>query len=184
MSYEFHGEIRVSDVPGDEDAVKKAVYIVLKNDFDEEDDMSFMDDVDFSENYMYYYGTKSAAYEIGLTRYLFYGVTKKVIELYPVCSLYTHLCGTNMGNDMEDVYTVQLQNRQVKELDVEQTDEWLECTTPNCDGRIVSFGELDFDREYDCDECGRHFSVDEMNELLSEFIEEYDVSTYIEMHKD
>jgi NAD-dependent DNA ligase len=35
--------------------------------------------------------------------------------------------------------------------------------------------KFDFDREYDCDECGRHFSVDKMNEILSEYIKEYDL---------
>ena len=183
VSYEFNGQINVSNVPENEDAIKKAVTIVLKDDYDEDEDMSFMDDIHFSEHCMEYYGTKSSNDEIGLTWYLFSGVTRKIMELYPDCSLDTHLCGTNMGNDMEDVYTVQLQNRHVKELDVEMTDEWFKCPNPDCDGRIVSFGEFDFDREYDCDECGQHFSVEEMNEIISDYVGEYDVSQYIEMYK-
>ena len=47
----------------------------------------------------------------------------------------------------------------------------------------MSLGELEFDREYDCDECGHHFSVDEMNELISELVEEYTVEQYIDLYK-
>ena len=181
MSYEFSGSIDVYGVPENEDAVKKAVNVILNEDYDE--DIAFTEEVDFSENRMEYYGSKTDTDELSPINYLFHAVTRKIIELYPYCSLYSHRCITNMGSDMETVNTIQLQNGKVKRLSVEWTDEWVECSNPDCDGRLVSLGELEFDREYDCDECGHHFSADEMNELISELVEEYTVEQYIEMYK-
>ena len=181
MSYEFSGFIDVDDVPENEDAVKKAVNIVLNDDYDE--DITFTEEVDFSENGMEYYGSKTDTDELSPINYLFHAVTRKIIELYPNCSLYSHRCITNMGSDMETVNTIQLQNGKVKRMSVEWTDEWVECSNPDCDGRLVSLGELEFDREYDCDECGHHFSVYEMNELISELVEEYTVEQYIDLYK-
>lgn len=72
----------------------------------------------------------------------------------------SHFCGTNMSSGTETVTTIQLRNRHVRELDFEFCDERLECPNDNCDCRFVSLGEVEFDRDYLCDECGEHISKD------------------------
>ena len=47
---------------------------------------------------------------------------------------------------------------------------------------LISDAMIDFDTEYDCDECGRHLTVEDMNEAISEYVEEYDVSEFIKTH--
>ena len=182
MSYEFHGEIRVSDMPDDEDAIAKAVFSVISDQDYDDDAIAITEEVDYSENYMYYYCGGLDEDTADTLDYFFCSVTNKIVELYPDCSMYSHICDTEMSSDMEFVYTVQLRNRQVKELDLENSVGMIECPNPECENGLVTWGEMDFDREYDCDECGRHVTVDEMNTLVSEYVEEYDVTEFKKRH--
>ena len=176
MSYEFHGEISVSDI--NTDAIKEAVNaVIIEQEYDEES-IALIESVDYSNNYMYYYSfgldeDTTDTYEI-----FFCYVTNKIVALYPYCSMYAHICGTEMASDTEFVYTVQLQNGHVRVLDFEYINEWVKCPNPDCEGGLVSWGELNFDTEYDCDECGRHVTAAEMNEITSECVHEYDVEEF------
>ena len=175
MSFEFHGEIRVSDI--EEDAIKEAVHsVVTEQEYDEET-IALTEKASCSENYMYYYCDGLDEDTADNYEMFFCSVTNRIIKLFPECTMNSHICGTEMMSDTEFVYTVQLHDRHVKVLDLESSVGMVEC--PECDGGLVTWGELNFDTEYDCEECGRHFSVDKMNEILSEYVCECDVSEFI-----
>ena len=177
MSYEFHGEIRVSDT--EVDAVRNAAYAVITEQEYDEESVAITEQVEYSDNYMYYYCYGLEEDTTDTLEYFFCSVTNKIIKLFPECSMYSHICGTEMISDTEFVYTVQLRNRKVKVLDFDYNNEKVECPNPDCDGGLVSWGELDFDTEYDCDECGQHITVEEMNEIISTYAQEYDVSEFV-----
>ena len=176
MRNEFHGEIRVSDI--EEDAIRNAVYSVITEQEYDEESIALTEEVKYSENYMYYYCYGLDEDTTDTIEIFFCYVTNKIVELYPECSMYSHICGTEMTSDTEFVYTVQLSNRKVKVLDFDYNNERVACPNPECDGGLVSWGELDFDTDYDCDECGRHVTADEMNEIISECVHEYDIEEF------
>ena len=171
MEYEFHGEITVNDRFDKEDIVGKAVEEIFK-DYDESDIQIITDNVQLSQNYMYYYGSGEQD-GMETIEWFFYGSINKIKELFPECSMYAHCCGTIMSSGEECIYTVKLQNRHVRDLDLDCSDGWIRC--PDCGEGIVSLGELEFDYDYDCDGCGRHITEEEMNELMSDYINEYDI---------
>ena len=181
MSYAFRGEIEVKDV--DEDAVNKAVYAVMKEQEYDEDEISVIEEnVDYSVNRMDCYFDRMDEDTVGTIEGFFCSVTNIIVKLYPDCSMYSHICGTEMSSDTESVYTVKLEDRKIKVLDFDYAVDWVECPNPECGAGVVSWGDFDFDTEYDCDECGRHLTVEDMNKAISEYVEEYDVSEFIKTH--
>ena len=147
MSYAFGGEITVSDV--DEDAVNKVVYAVIKEQEYDEDEISVIEDsVDYSDNHMSCYIDDGLDEDTTDTLECFFcSVTNTIVKLYPDCSMYSHICGTEMHTDTEFVYTVKLENRKVKVLDFDYAVDWVECPNPECGAGLVSWGDFDFDTE-------------------------------------
>ena len=180
MSYEFHGEIRVSDL--EEDAIKKAVCSVIAEQEYDDESIALTEQVDYSDNYMYYYCYGLNEDTADTLEYFFCSVTNKIVALYPDCSMYSHICGTELNSDTEFVYTVKLQNGKIRVLDFDCNDESVECPNPDCDGSLVTWGELDFDTEYDCGECGQHITTEEMNEIILPYVSEYDVLDFIKTY--
>ena len=180
MSYEFHGEVRVSDT--EIDAVRDAVNAVITEQEYDEESVSITEQVDYSDNHMYYYCYGLDEDTTETLEYFFCSVTNKIIALHPDCSMYSHICGTEMSSDTEFVYTVKLWNSKVKLLDFDYNNERVECPNPDCDGSLISWGELNFDTEYDCDECGQHVTADEMNELISPYVQEYEVTEFVKIY--
>ena len=173
MHYECVGYVDVKDIPKGVDAVRTAINKIVEEE-EYGDCAELIEKLDFRTNRMDYYGTASYD-DMGAMEGLFWWVREIIVELYPNCSMEAHFCGLNSSNGSESGFTTQLRNRHVRELEFELCEEGIPCPNPDCGCSFVYFGSVDFDREYDCDECGRHFSVDEMNEILSEYIEEYDL---------
>ena len=103
MSCEFHGEIRVDDVS--EDAIRKAVYTVITEEEYDDDSIVLTENVKYNENYMYYYCDGLDEDTADIYECFFCSVTNKIAALYPNCSMYSHICGTEMSSDAEFVYT-------------------------------------------------------------------------------
>ena len=75
----------------------------------------------------------------------------------------------------ETIYTVQLKNRHVRKIDFEFTDEFVHC--PECDEEVATLGEIEFGSgyEYECPDCGKKLTEEEMIDAIRDQISEYDV---------
>ena len=174
MHYECTGHINVSNTPKGVDAVRTAINQIIDEEEQYGDCTEIIEALDFKTNGMEYYGT--ADYDDMDDMNCFFGwIKEKVIELYPNCSMDAHFNGSNSSSGAQSGFTTQLRGGHVRELEYEMCEDGIPCPNPDCGCSFVYFGSVIFDYEYDCDECGRHFSVDEMNEILSEYIDEYDL---------
>lgn len=173
MHYECVGYIDVKNISKGVDAIRAAISQILEEE-QSGDYAELIQKLDFSTNRIDYYST--ADYDdMDAMNGLFWWVKENIMELYPNCSMEAHFCGLCSSSGTDSGFTTQLRNRHVRELEFELCEDGILCPNPDCGCSFVHYGSVDFDREYDCDECGKHFSVDEMNEILSEYIREYDL---------
>ena len=100
-------------------------------------------------------------------------ICDKIISTYPECSMESHYCGTNMASSTEWAYNIEYKNHHVKKFVIEGNQDGIFC--PECDEWVVSYGSISFNTEYECDECGRTLTEEEILEEISDWIEEYDV---------
>lgn len=177
MNYVYSGKIEVWNIPKETDAIREAINKLIEEET-YKDWTKYIEAVNFSNslrNRMDGYDFNGDYDDMTDMEDFFYSVMKAVMELYPGSSMDAHFCGWNRTTGTETAFTTQLRSGHVREVDFEFNDDRLLCPNPDCDNGFVSFGNIEFDTEYDCDECGRHISVDEVNEILSEFVEEYDL---------
>ena len=175
MHYEYGGQVEVWDTPKGVDAIREAINKLIKDetygDCTEYVEAlnfrnivhSFMDGYDFSGDYD----------EMTDMEGFFYWVAKTVIELYPNCSLDAHFCGTNMSSSTSWAFTMECKDHHVKVFDIEGNDESICC--PECDESVVRYDDVRFNTEYECDECGRVLTAEEISDAISYWVEEYDV---------
>ena len=174
MHYECVGYIDVKDTPKGVDAVRAAISQILEEKEQYEYYAELTEKLDYSTNRIDYYSTVSYD-DMDAMNGFFWWIKEIIMQLYPSCSMEAHFCGLSSSSGSESGFTTQLRNGHVRELEFEFCEEGILCPNPDCGCSFVHYGSVDFDREYDCDECGRHFSLDELNEILSEYIKEYDL---------
>ncbi len=178
MHYEYGGQIQVWDTPKGVDAIREAVDRIVANEEEYGDCTEYIEALSFRGGFhscMDGYDFGGDYDDMTDMEAFFYWVKDKIIELYPNCSMDAHFNGFNSSSGAESGFTTQLRNGHVKDLDYEFCEEGLPCPDPECGCSFVGFGSVEFDREYDCDECGRHITLDEMNEILSDYVKEYDL---------
>ena len=175
MHYEYGGQIEVWDVPNGVDAIREAINKMVEEDWECDEYLSKLEFTNYYHNRMDGSGFSGDYDDMTGMSGFFYDVSKTIMELYPNCSMDSHFCGTNMSSGTETVTTIQLRNRHVRELDFEFCDERLECPNEDCDCGFVSLGEVEFDRDYICDECGEHISAEQVYEMLADCLNEYDL---------
>lgn len=69
---------------------------------------------------------------------------------------------------------VQLQNRHVRKIDYEFIDKFVHC--PECDEEVATLGEIEFGKgyEYECPDCGKKMTEEEIIDVIGDQISEYD----------
>lgn len=175
MHYEYGGDIHVWNTPKDVDAIHAAIDKIVEEEEEYGDCTEIIEALNFSINRMNCYDLGGDYDDMCDMESFFYWVRDIIIELYPSCSMDAHFNGFNSSNGAEEGFTIQLRERHIRELEYELNEEGIPCPNSDCGYSFVGFGSVEFDSEYDCDECGRHISVDEMNEILSEYVKEYDL---------
>lgn len=174
MHYEYGGKVEVWDLPNGADAIREAINKLI-TDGEYEDCTQFTDAVIFRNSVhscMDGYGLSGDYDDMTEMESFFYSVAINITELYPDCSLDAHYCGTNMASGTEWAFTIECKNHHVKIFDIEGNDEYICC--PECDECVVSYGDVEFNTDYECDECGRVLTVSEIDEAISDWLEEYD----------
>ena len=178
MHYEYSGEIEVWDTPKGVDPIREAVNQIVADEEEYGDCTRQIEALSFSNGFnsrMVGYDIRGGYDDMTEMQAFFYWVKENIVKLFPNCSMEAHFNGFNSSSSADSGFITQLRNGHVKEMDYEQCDDGIPCPNPDCGCSFVDFGSVEFDREYDCDECGRHITVDEMNEILSEYAEEYDL---------
>lgn len=175
MHYEYGGDIHVWNTPKGVDTIHAAIDKIVEEEQEYGDCTENIEALNFSTNRMNCYDLSGDYDDMCDMESFFYCVRDIIIELYPGCSMDAHFNGFNSSTGAEDGFTIQLHDGHVRELEYEFCEEGIPCPNPDCGYSFVGFGSVEFDREYDCDECGKHISVDEMNEILSEYVKEYDL---------
>lgn len=184
MHYEYGGQIEVWDTPKGVDAIREAINKLIEEE-SYEDCTEFMEALDFRDGFhswMDGYDICGDYDDMTDMEGFFWCVSKKIIELYPDCSLDAHFCGTNMSSSTSWAFTMECKNHHVKIFDIEGNDESICC--PECDESVVRYDDIRFDTEYECDECGRVLTVEEINEAITYWTEEYDIEASSEMTED
>jgi len=181
MHYEYGGAIEVWDIPKGTDAIQEAINKLI-------DDEEYVDCIQLTEKLNFRnivhscmdgYGMNGDYDDMTEMESFFYSVAINITELYPDCSLNAHFCGTNMSSGTEWAFTIECKNHHVKIFDIEGNDEHICC--PECDECVVSYGDVKFNTDYECDECGRVMTAAEIDETISDWLEEYDIEPSHEM---
>ena len=177
MHYEFGGSIHVEDAPKDVDVFRTAIDKLVKDgDWgDREEIDALASELSIRDNWMEGYDLTGDYDSLTDMHGFFYWVSKKVMELYPECSMDMRFNGFNSSSGAETGGIVELRNRHVRELDYEFAEDCICCSDPECEGPVVSLGDVEFGRDYECEDCGRIMTAKEIDEALADYVEEYDI---------
>lgn len=173
MRYEFNGSIWLSNMGKKKNAFTDVVNELLNEpDYDDYYNQ-YLEGIDFSSDYLTVYG--SGDYDdMEAMKDLLMMICDKTISIFNDCSLKAHYCGSNMSSGTEWAFSVKYENHHVKKFVIDASDDHIFC--PDCDECVVSLGDFEFDTGYECDECGRTITEEEiMGEIIPEWLEEYDI---------
>ena len=177
MHYEYGGSISVKDAPEGTNPIREAVDQIMADKEGYGDCTELIEMLDIMGDHYYCsmdgYDFGGTYDDMGDMESFFYAVRDKVMELYPDCSMDAHFNGFNSSSGDEEGFRTQLRDRHVKDLDYGLGEDGLSC--PDCDEYFTYLSDVEFDCEYDCEECGKHITVDEMNEILAPYLDEYDL---------
>ena len=176
MRYEFSGSIWLSNMGKKKNAFSDVVSKLLN---EEDEDFyeyynKYLEDINFSSDFADVYGSSSYD-DMEAMKDLLMMICDKTISTYPECSLKAHYCGTNMSSGTEWAFSVEYKNHHVKKYEIEGNDESICC--PECDECVVSYGDVNFNTEYECDECGKVITEEEILDEIADWLEEYDIET-------
>jgi len=175
MHYEYSGSIRIHKSEYKENIIKAVIEELLKEDDDLYDyyrEQGYFDQIDIFSDYAN--GDGAGDYDdMDSMKTLFNIIGNNIIELYPDCNMEVRFVGSNMSSGSEWVLLMELKNHHVRKIDVEADDEGIYC--PDCEEPVLSMSEIEFDTEYECPECDRTITAEEIMEAIEDFYEEYEV---------
>ena len=174
MQYEFSGSIWLANIGKKKNAFSEVVNELLNEEDYDEYYNKYLEGIDYSSDYVNVDGGGDYD-DMEAMKDLLMMICDKAIATYPECSLTAHYCGTNMSSSTEWAFSVEYKNHHVKKYEIEGNNDCICC--PECDECVVSYGDVQFSEEYECDECGRIMTAEEISEEISDWVEEYDIES-------
>ena len=177
MYYSHVGEIKLFGLSNSEDVIKRIIDELMDEEdsgFQDYKENGYLDLIESTHTSISVEGDGDFD-EMDALKSIFTDVIYKVTKIYPECHMKAHFRGTNSSTGDTYIINLEMKDRHVKRIDMDGGEDDIYC--PECDEWIISFGDLEFGFDYECDECGYKLSEDEIIEMLNDIdaYNEYDI---------